>query len=605
MSPKKKYAGAPGDAEPSPKASPRPLNLRKRASVKLTRTNGTHAGTPTVEVTKGDVWTRAKLHSPSTPESCNMETGTKGKKDDLEKDRPHENEVPATPPRKSHPKRQITNRNQAAVAPTKMSIPPSVPTNFGEMLRNSSQDVLQKSTDLSDKIENEKMFSSPTVLDRVRRKSDNNTVSFLGLATKPQFNGSTVPDDHASQALSEIAHNLPEGKEARSTEQPQTPTGTPPALVAAMELEMENMRASLRQSLGGGYTSVHSSPVTAHWLGSNVNNNNSPTQAVRTKSTTVKSTPQLSLPQHKYFTKTSNSPKASRLYRARKAVPLVVRTKGKPTEEAQSTFQSRLPRLSPTKSKPKLLETPGTIPQAPRNSALDIHQLPLLSPSGVPAMASRRDRYVRAIQEEGKAIAFASAEEIAVQIREWNTKLLGSKPATSPSAKSPARPMTKPPHKTVAPAPRAKFSFMSPTATSVKRQATRTEKEKETFTPPGSPSNTTFLTRSPPKSQVVRSAADAPSPVKKISSTLKSPKVRTFATPRTPLPRSNVNRRGKAFDRGALRTPSKEIVDKLDKEINGHLESQEREGRIFTPSGQRIQDLLAARRRGGGESESD
>jgi hypothetical protein len=473
------------------------------------------------------------------------------------------------------------------------------------MLRNSSQDVLQKSTDLSDKIENEKMFSSPTVLDKVRRKSDNKTMSFSGIATKPQFNGSTVPDDHASQALNEIAYNLPESKEARSTEQPQTPIGTPPALVAAMELEMENMRTSLRQSIGEGYTSVHSTPVTAHWLGSKVNENNSPTQAVRMKPTTVKSTPQLSLPQHKDITKTSSSPKASRPDRVRKAVPLVLRTKGNPTEEAQSTFRSRLPRLSPTKSKPKLLETPGTIPQAPRNSALDIHQPPLLSPSGVPAMASRRDRYVRAVEEEGEAIAFASAEEIAVQIREWNTKLLGSKPATSPSAKSAARPITKPPHKTVAPPSRAKFSFMSPTATSVRKQATRTEKEKETFTPPGSPCNTMFLTRSPPKSQAVRSTTDAPSPVKKISSTLKSPKVRTFATPRTPFPRGNVNRRGKAFDQGALRTPSKEIVDKLDKEINGHLESQEREGRIFTPSGQRIQDLLAARRRGEGESESE
>ena len=588
-------AGVSGDAEPSPKATPlRPSNHWKRASVKLTKINGTHVGTPTVELTKGVAWTKAKMRSPSTLGISNIDTEAKEKKIEVEGNRTHADGVLATPG-KSDPEQEVKNGNKTEVDSMRRSVPPSMPTNFGEMLRNSSQGVLHMSTDLNDKAETEKMFSSPTVLDKVKRRSDIKTVSFLGIVTKPQLSGNTTSNEHVSQVSNDKAHNLSKSKLARATEPPRTPTGTPPALIVAMEAEMDDIRTSLRRSLGEGYNSVSPSPISTHWLGSSTNDNASPTQAiVRTKTAAIERTTRSILHQDKGATKRNNQPKTSQSNHARKVAPLALRTKDEPMGEAESPFRTRLPRLSPVKSKSKPQSRAAEIViQSSSNPSAGIQQSPLSSPSVVPAMISRRTQYMRTSQERVETVSFASAEEIAEQVREWNTKSLRDKTTTSPGKKLPVKPVAKPLSK-AAGTPRAKLNFMSPTATSVNKQAIRIEKKGESFTPPGSPGNPVFRSQSPPKSQL---AHPTPSASKKVLLPLKNPKIRALATPRTPLPRSKSNRRIGAIDQGALRTPSKEIENNLDKEINDHLESQEREGRIFTPGGQRIQDLLAARRR--------
>ncbi|RAR13949.1 hypothetical protein DDE83_002680 [Stemphylium lycopersici] len=57
------------------------------------------------------------------------------------------------------------------------------------------------------------------------------------------------------------------------------------------------------------------------------------------------------------------------------------------------------------------------------------------------------------------------------------------------------------------------------------------------------------------------------------------------------------NRRIPVLDRNALRTPSKEIVSSLDKAIDQKIEEDARSGMEFTPSGNRVKDLLDARAR--------
>jgi hypothetical protein len=59
------------------------------------------------------------------------------------------------------------------------------------------------------------------------------------------------------------------------------------------------------------------------------------------------------------------------------------------------------------------------------------------------------------------------------------------------------------------------------------------------------------------------------------------------------------NRRIPVLDRNALRTPSKEIVSSLDKAIDQKIEEDAKSGMEFTPSGNRVKDLLDARARFG------
>ncbi|KAL5407741.1 hypothetical protein PMIN06_006024 [Paraphaeosphaeria minitans] len=576
-------------AEPTPTdASPR--SHKKRNSLKLTKMNSVQAGTPTVEVTKEDVWTGVQLSSPLTSEGGGVDAQVKEKQ-------PREGErgtgvdgPSASPAFLEYQEKPSVNRAEA----TRKQLTSAVPTNFGEMLRNSSQIVLQTRSSLYEEAP-AKIFPSPTVLDKARRNSEMRVQSLIGVIAKPNFMGRSltteaiapVTKDFANGAVGEVSKDSaePSPTEARkhSTHRrvsfastprtPRTPTGTRPVIMAAIEADMNDIRSTLSRSLGDGYTAAPVSPDNTRWLGSSTNGRSPPDLPLATDATDIGNTPRRNLNERIAAVKQSVKPST----RSKKAAPapLTLRPKDKPA--AQLPLHSRLPRLSPKKPKTPL-RTPGTIPQAPRTSPFDVR-----SPSRVPAMASHRAQYARASEEKGETVGFASAEDIAKQVEEWNTVPAEKEPCTRTNAKV----TTKTTLKTTQERSKSRLGFMRPTVTSAK-------KEKATYTPPGSPSaspspQTTHLLPSKP--------ANAPAQAtKKATSPPKNPKVRALAStaPRTPLPRGKGGM--KALDRGAARTPSKEMVSKLDKEIDAHLENEARAGRIFTPSGQRISDLLAKRR---------
>lgn len=593
------------------------------------KTNGTHVGTPTVEVTKEDVLTpKERLRSPLLPSRSSTFAKTNGEKIKMERSGSHMDRTLASSRGESHTEpltKSPSNgeRRKETVTRSLNSRPPltpTIPTDFGEMLRNSSQDVQEIRADQGGTTGFEKMVSSPTVLDKVGRKSDIKTVSFLGLVAKPQVIGTAavevdaapVSDDFASGAKKTSArtiiqkanggsHGSPGSGQPALSKSPQTPVGTPPDLVVAIEAEMNDIRASLRRSLGDGYHEVSPTPITNRWLGSSKNSNTSPTLAIGKDTRGVESTPRLNLHRRMEAAKKNHSPKSNGSKQVRNgAPPALVKKKVDVLPEAETPFRSRLPRVSPAKARSEPnLRAPGTIPQAPRFSSLDRSQSGLSASGGVPSMASRRAQFVRAVQSNGETVGFASAEEIAGHVREWNSKPLEETSTVLTSKKSSLNSVTKSAVRGTA-TTRSAPTFMSPTATSAKKQTPR--KAQESYTPPGSPPKRELIPHSARKVQ----PKPAGSPARSTKRSLSPPKkvnVRSLATPRTPLPRRIVLQRGKIVDQGALRTPSKDTVSKLDREINAHLASQERQGRMFTPSGQRIKDLLAATRQseGGGD----
>ena len=586
-------------------------------------------GTPTVEVTKDDVWTPSeRLRSPLLPAESNLSTRKGVEKFGKEDKGPHMGEMLVSPRGESFvgpsaeplASEEKDKENMMRRSNSQQPKTPSIATDFGEMLRNSSQDVRELRRNPGGTDGFEKAFSSPTVLDKVGRKSDIKTVSFLGLVTKPQADGWTAAELAAASVSKGSVHGVTKqltknvsletevGSHGSSAigvlavnKAPRTPTGTPPALVVAMEAEMDGIRTSLQRSLGKGYHEVSPSPIPTRWFGSGKNSNTPPTLPARKATQDIAGTPRLNLHRRMEAAKKTHPPKLNVPKHVRTGAPsTLVKANANAMPEAQTPFRSRLPRVSPAKSKEKLNpRTSGTIPQAPRASFVDHPDTMLSSPNGVPSMASLRAQYIRVAQEDGETIDFASAQEIAENVREWNSKPLEKTSATASSKKPPAKPVTRSVAKATA-TTRSTPTFMSPTATSAKKQAPR--KVQESYTPPGSPTKLTYLPHSARKAQ----AKPVVSPVhaaKKPASPPKKAKAHDFAVPRTPLPRRSVLQRGTAVDQGALRTPSKEMVSKLDREINAHLESQERQGRMFTPSGQRIRDLLAATRRSEGEGD--
>lgn len=624
-------------AEPTPKAEAL-RGHRKRDSVKLTKANGVHAGTPTVEVTKEDVWTGVQLQAPLTPKSSSAELQVKEEGNEGEAGPGTHGVSPSPMPMASQDEEaRIKEKTDAAPKESKKDQEGSVldikkaavasrrqytPMNFGEMLRNSSQDALQTRKSFDGESAEEQYSSSPTILDKVRRNSGIVTESLLHVIAKPHFNGKPpVPEEPAQPVVKDFANKTEgpaakEGPQKSGTEErksshkaspldaPRTPSGTPPALIAAMEADMKDIRSILRRSMGDKYVDTPQSPELTHWLGSSTNGRsppNLPTTTSETPSTVI--TPRRNLQER--MTAAKQSIQSKDLSRSKKTTPPPLTLRTKDLGEPRTPFHSRLPRISPTKPSPMKpilqVRTPGTIPQAPRTSPFAVeHAAPLIL-SRVPAMASHRARFTRASETKGETIGFASAEDIAKQVEAWNMQPEEEKkkparaapPAKAAAADTPSKPMS---------TPRPKGAFMRPTATSA-------SKEKQSYTPPGSPATQKKddHTRSPFKTHVLTintCTGTTKPPPSSSQSPIKNPKLRALTTSRTPLPRTTNNKGvGKVNERDvvALRTPSREMSGKLDRSIDEHLEREARGGRVFTPGGQRISELLA--RRGIGEAE--
>jgi hypothetical protein len=178
----------------------------------------------------------------------------------------------------------------------------------------------------------------------------------------------------------------------------------------------------------------------------------------------------------------------------------------------------------------------------------------------------------------------ASAEQIAGQIAQWHNedrkKATSPKPRPAPRVKAPITPHKRP---------------SSPT----KRHLEEEESDEEkSYTPLGLP---TKLRAPAPSPMKPRSTAAAPTtPAKK----LPAHPVAAFRAPKTPVHRTGAAAAAggpgggvgnTTFDPNALRTPSKEIQSALDRAIDAKIAEDARSGREFTPSGNRISDLLARR----------
>jgi hypothetical protein len=180
----------------------------------------------------------------------------------------------------------------------------------------------------------------------------------------------------------------------------------------------------------------------------------------------------------------------------------------------------------------------------------------------------------------------ASAEQIAGQIAQWHseerTKATPPKPRPAPRAKAPMTPHKRP---------------SSPTKRLLEDEADDSSDEKS-YTPRGLPTKLrTPALSSPVKARTTDVAAAAaatkPStPAKK----LPAHPVAAIRAPKTPVVRTASSGGGGPFDPNALRTPSKEIQSALDRAIDAKIAEDAKSGREFTPSGNRISDLLAKRR---------
>jgi hypothetical protein len=207
---------------------------------------------------------------------------------------------------------------------------------------------------------------------------------------------------------------------------------------------------------------------------------------------------------------------------------------------------------------------------------------------------------------------FASAIDIAGRIQGWNSE--DRKKASAAAAL--ARPVVKTAAVTPTPAPGARFT-KTPTKLVVGGKKKETHDEEESYTPEGSPTkpishakptSPTKLPSPTTKSlhphKPTKSPPKTPAPAAKTPGPKKTAVSRLRVQARTPNPRTPHTSKMPVFDRNALRTPSKAIEGSLDKAIDRKIEEDARSGREFTPSGNRVADLIAARGYGEGRKPS-
>jgi hypothetical protein len=187
---------------------------------------------------------------------------------------------------------------------------------------------------------------------------------------------------------------------------------------------------------------------------------------------------------------------------------------------------------------------------------------------------------------------FASAIDIANRLREWHEEDRKKAEAETPHWKTPVKTP-----------PVADGEILTRTFT---KDETKDE-VAESCTPEGSPTKhltpiKESLTPSPPKNSRPGPLSSNPNPP---STPNPSPRFPKSPLPKTPAARNPVlarlktpaNRRASTLDRNATRTPSKAIISSLDRAIDEKIAEDARSGREFTPSGNRVRDLLVARGR--------
>ncbi|CAO2650178.1 Nn.00g014700.m01.CDS01 [Neocucurbitaria sp. VM-36] len=272
--------------------------------------------------------------------------------------------------------------------------------------------------------------------------------------------------------------------------------------------------------------------------------------------------------------------------RRRSAIPCSVDTPSR--LRVRDTTLRATPVVTPARSKiggtstprggrKSIFNTPSSIQVIPAAKTPDIARKPF---PRTPLRATTRktahpvapEPYKPATDPRPYEKKFASAVDIADRVAQWNSE---DRKKAAPSV-----------------LPTTPHALKSPIKSSI--QPAKQTMNKKSYTPQGSPTKLS----SPIKHPHLQPTSGRPSP---------SPK-----PPRTPAPRAKTavnrlrdmhtlkapaSRRISVLDRNAARTPSKAIESSLDRAIDAKIAEDAASGKEFTPSGNRIRDLLDARGR--------
>jgi hypothetical protein len=282
--------------------------------------------------------------------------------------------------------------------------------------------------------------------------------------------------------------------------------------------------------------------------------------------------------------------------------PALTRIPNSPTSSIPSTTSMKF--KTSTIAVPTSAQNPTLNPSTPKvpAPALTRRLSRLKSPRSTPQLRGPArsimapQPYTPWVDKRSSEQKSASAVDIASRLKEWHEEDRKRAEAETPCSKIPV--MTPP-----------KATAKTPTRISTKTEV------KQSYTPEGTPTKLLTpikesKTPSPPKPRPLSSNSNLPfTPKAALAPTSKSTVAPKTPLPKTPAarnpalarlkhPKTPANRRTSTLDRNATRTPSKAIVSSLDKAIDEKIAEDARSGREFTPSGNRVADLLDARGKG-------
>jgi len=287
---------------------------------------------------------------------------------------------------------------------------------------------------------------------------------------------------------------------------------------------------------------------------------------------------------------------------SRKAAPVAPAKPRSLPKATGTTNTPARPRSTPAVARYKPLATPaksnkpfaGGIPRSARKSVFDspapVSKPPFSARKSVISTPLLKPPYDPRTDPRPYEKKFASATDIADRVAEWNSEDRKRAAAELPIK---GRGEQKTPSK-------------SRGQEKAKNSAEEGQEEKSS-TPEGSP--TKLPLRSPTKPPQSRFTPGAPGALTPKRAAPKIPASKTPA-PATPLPKNPALRRilpkptprtpvlRQLMDPNAFRTPSKEIESSLDKAIDRKIAEDARSGKEFTPSGNRVKELLEARKKG-------
>jgi hypothetical protein len=375
--------------------------------------------------------------------------------------------------------------------------------------------------------------------------------------------------------------------------------GTPARLRSSIEQDMYKVQESLKRSIGPNFTfqsngtksamrKTFSATVTNEsesTVGDDKNDTNKVTRSTsivgHAKSSGVSS--KCVVPKRQINTAVSKPRPKSVIVGSAKVLETISAQISSPRERAKLRSATTTPSIS----------RPSTAASTSRRSATATTVLPAKTPCRTirtpvaPALRSvappKRATPPTSITEvRSREQTSVSAEAIAERVAGWSDE--DRKKAALKKPTRTAKMRSNPTSKTV-------FNPIPKTP-----EPRRNKKEinlEQSYTPPGIPTRLPSPVKSKSKTRLAVPTTPAS---KKTFPPMRTPAAYPTGT-KTPLPlMTPANRRIDPRDPNALRTPSKEIESSLDRAIDAKIAEDARNGKEFTPSGNRISELLEAKR---------